>query len=66
MEEKKNNRFLPLIIAVSIVFGIAVGFFYAAKGNNTDASRISYSSNKINALLNIIERQYVDTVDLFV
>lgn len=64
MEEKKNNRFLPLIIAVSIVFGIAVGFFYAAKGNNTDASRISYSSNKINALLNIIERQYVDTVDM--
>lgn len=64
MENKKNNRYLPLIIAVSIVFGISVGFFYAGYGNRSNTNRINYSANKINALLNIIENQYVDTVNI--
>lgn len=64
MEEKKNNRFLPVIIAVSIVFGIAVGFYYARHGSRNGVKMINYSSNKINALLNIIEHQYVDTVNI--
>lgn len=64
MEEKKNNRFLPVIIAVSIVFGIAVGFYYARHGSRNGVKMINYSSNKINALLNIIEQQYVDTVNI--
>lgn len=64
MEEKRNNRFLPVIIAVSIVFGIAVGFFYASRGNKGNTRIINYSTNKISALLNIIEHQYVDTVDI--
>lgn len=62
----KKNRFIPILVAISIVIGIAIGTFYANhfSGNNNRIGRINASSNKLNALLRIIDDQYVDTVKI--
>lgn len=64
MEEKKQNKFLPIIIAISIIFGIGIGFFYNNSNQTSLANHISYTSNKINALLGAIENNYVDSIDI--
>ena len=61
----KNHRFLPFIIAACIVAGIMIGVFYTkqyATGNRMGV--INASSNKLNALLRIVNDQYVDTIDM--
>ena len=57
------KRLLPLIVAVSIIIGVVIGFFYSA-GDSAHPNVMGKSSNKIDALLNIIDNQYVDTVDI--
>ncbi len=63
MSNRKLSVWLPVIIAASIALGIFVGNYYMnlAKGK-TQASY--YGGNKINAVLDIINRQYVDTVNM--
>lgn len=62
---EKNKRlsiWLPVIIALSIAFGIFVGNHYLRL---TQGKRHIYSSgNKLNAILDIIDEQYVDTVNM--
>lgn len=61
----KNKRlavWLPVIIALSVALGIFVGNHYLRL---TQGKRHIYSSgNKINAILDIIDEQYVDTVNM--
>lgn len=61
-----NNRklsiWLPVIITVSIAMGILVGNYYV---NLTKGKQRNYhGGNKINAILDIINDQYVDTVNM--
>ena len=64
MNNKKNNRFMPILLAVSVVIGIFIGTFYANHFSGNRLSIINSSSNKLNNLLHIIDDQYVDTVDV--
>lgn len=64
MKSGKSSRFTPLIIAVSIIAGILIGTFYARHFAGNTLGIINGSSNKLNALLRIIEDQYVDTVNM--
>ena len=64
MSNKNTFRFTPLIIAVSVVLGILIGTFYAKHYGGNKLGIINASSNKLNALLHVIENQYVDTVDM--
>ena len=61
--KNKSTRFIPLLMAVCVVVGIAIGRFYT---NQFAVSRmnsmIHNSSNKVNALMRIIDEKYVDTV----
>ena len=61
----KNKRltvWLPVIIAASIALGIFIGNHYLSI---SQGKKRSYSSgNKINAILDIIDEQYVDTVSM--
>ena len=61
MNNKKNNRFMPILLAVSVVIGIFIGTFYANHFSGNRLSIINSSSNKLNNLLHIIDDQYVDT-----
>lgn len=64
MSQNKSTRFIPLIIAISVVIGVLLGTFYAHHFSGNKLSIINTSSNKLNDLLHIIDDQYVDTVDL--
>jgi carboxyl-terminal processing protease len=62
----KNNttRFIPFLLAVCLVGDIAIGTFYANHFSGNKLGIINTSSNKLNALLRIIDDQYVDTVKI--
>lgn len=64
MSNNRPFRFTPLIIAISLVAGILIGAFYSNRSTGTKLGIINSSSNKINALLRIIESQYVDSVNM--
>lgn len=64
MSNNRTSRFTPIIIAVSIVVGILIGTFYANHFTGNRLGIINTSSNKLNALLRIIDDQYVDTVNM--
>ncbi len=64
MSTKNPSRFTPVIIAVSVVVGILIGTFYAKHFAGNRLGIINGSSNKLNALLRIVDDQYVDTVNM--
>lgn len=61
-KNKKLTIWLPVIIAASIALGIFIGNYYLiiSQGKRQTFSR----GNKINAILDIIDQQYVDTVNM--
>ena len=64
MSQYKTSRYIPIIIAISIVVGITIGTFYANQFSNNRIGIINTSSNKLNGLLQIIDNKYVDTVNI--
>ena len=64
MPKSKNNRFMPVTMAICVVVGIVIGTFYANHFSGNRLSIINSSSNKLNNLLHIISDQYVDTVNV--
>lgn len=61
---KNNIKFIPFLLAVCLIAGIAIGTFYANHFSGNKLGIINTSSNKLNALLRIIDDQYVDTVKM--
>lgn len=61
-KNKRLSVWLPVIIAASIALGIFIGnyYFVISQGKRQTYSR----GNKINAILDIIDQQYVDTVNM--
>ena len=59
-----KSRLAPLLIALSLIVGILVGTFYANHFSGNRLSIINTGSNKINYLLQMIDNQYVDTVNM--
>lgn len=64
MSTKKSFRFIPVIIAVSVVIGIMIGSFYNRSSRGGHLNTAGGYSNKLNALLYSIKEQYVDTVNM--
>ena len=64
MGTKNSSRFTPLIIAISVVAGILIGTFYARHFAGNRLGIINGSSNKLNALLRVVDDQYVDSVNM--
>ena len=64
MSKRNSFRFTPIIIAVSIVAGILIGTFYARHFAGNRLGIINGSTNKLNALLRVVNDQYVDTVNM--
>lgn len=64
MNQKKNNRFMPLLMAVCVVVGILIGTFYANHFSGNRLNIINSGSSRLNNLLHIIDDQYVDSVNI--
>lgn len=59
---KRLTIWLPVIIATSIALGIFIGNHFVQIGKHRGHSYVS--GNKINTILDIINEQYVDTVNM--
>ena len=59
-----KHRLTPLLMAVSMVAGIIIGTFYASHYSGNRLNIINTGSNKLNYLLQLIDNNYVDTVDM--
>ena len=62
--KNNNTRFIPFLLAICLIAGIAIGTFYANHFSGNKLGIINTSSNKLNALVRIIDDQYVDTVNM--
>lgn len=60
-----KNKLIPFLMATCLVAGILIGTFYTNHFSGNKLGIINTSSNKLNALLHIIDEQYVDTVNMF-
>jgi len=61
-KNKRLSIWLPVIIAASIALGIFIGNHYLSITQGRH--RMYTSGNKINAILDLIDEQYVDTVNM--
>jgi carboxyl-terminal processing protease len=64
---KYNNTgrsiFLPVVIAVSLTAGILIGMFLPGKEGSNPHASISARNDKLGNIVNIIEANYVDSVN---
>jgi len=64
---KYNNSgksiLLPIMLAVALVAGIMIGFYLPGKYKAPRQSAFRPGNDKLNSILNIIEADYVDTVN---
>ncbi|MBQ6433879.1 MAG: PDZ domain-containing protein [Bacteroidaceae bacterium] len=58
-----KSRLVPLLLAVAVVLGIAIGTFYTSHFSGKRLNIINTGSNKLNYLLQIIDNNYVDTIN---
>ena len=61
---KKQNRYLPLFLAIAVAIGILIGSFFANRFSGNRLNIVNSGSNRLNNLLHIIDDQYVDPVNL--
>jgi carboxyl-terminal processing protease len=59
----KRSIFLPLLLAFSLTGGILIGFFLKSNNDIPQHSSIRSKNDKLNSILNIIESNYVDSVN---
>lgn len=59
-----KRRFTPLLMCLCVVGGIFIGTHYAYRFGDNTISIASNGSNKLNQLLQLIDQNYVDTVNL--
>ncbi len=65
MKYNNTNRsiFLPLLLAFSMVAGILIGIYLPGKNSSQMQPGTRARNDKINSILNIIEADYVDSVN---
>ncbi len=59
----KKSILLPLIITLSVVAGIIIGFFFPHRSDLPLSSNIRTRNDKLSNILNAIELRYVDSVN---
>lgn len=64
MSQNKNNRFMPLWLALCVVIGVLIGTFYTSHFSGNRLNIINNGSSRLSNLLHIIDDQYVDSVNI--
>jgi len=59
----KRSIFLPLMLAISVIFGILIGIYLPRRSDLQQNPGIRLKNDKLTTILNIIESNYVDTVN---
>jgi len=64
MNAENKHRFTPLLIAIGTIVGIFIGTFYTSHFSSGRISIINTGTSKVGYLLQLIDNNYVDTVDM--
>ena len=64
MNSENKHRFMPLLIAIGTVLGIFIGSFYTSHFSTGRINIINTGTSKVGYLLQLIDNNYVDTVDM--
>lgn len=64
MNSNNKHRFTPLLIAIGTIAGIFIGTFYTSHFSSGRISIINTGTSKVGYLLQLIDNNYVDTVDM--
>ena len=64
MDNNKNKRYMPMIMAICVIVGIFIGTFYANHFSGNRLNIINNGSSRLSNLLHIIDDQYVDSVNI--
>lgn len=64
MSQNRHSRYTPLLLALCLITGLLIGTFYTNHFAGNRLSIINTGGNKLNYLLQIIDNNYVDTVDV--
>ena len=64
MKSDNKHRFMPLLIAIGTVLGIFIGSFYTSHFSTGRINIINTGTSKVGYLLQLIDNNYVDTVDM--
>ena len=59
----KKIVFLPIVLGIAVAMGILIGRFLPADNDLSQHSNIRSRNDKLNSILNIIESNYVDSVN---
>jgi carboxyl-terminal processing protease len=59
----KKSILLPLLLALTLVIGIIIGRFLPGEDNSRNSLNIRLKNDKLNTILNVIESNYVDSVN---
>jgi len=59
----KKVVFLPIVLGIAVAIGILIGRFLPANNDLSQHSSIRSRNDKLNSILNIIESNYVDSVN---
>jgi carboxyl-terminal processing protease len=59
----KRSVFLPVVLGLSLVIGILIGRYLPRQENSSQHSNLRPKNDKLNSILNIIESNYVDSVN---
>jgi carboxyl-terminal processing protease len=59
----KKIVFLPIVLGIAVALGILIGRFLPADNDISQHSNIRSRNDKLNSILNIIESNYVDSVN---
>ncbi len=59
----KKIVFLPIVLGIAVALGILIGRYLPSDSNFTQHSNIRSRNDKLNSIINIIESNYVDSVN---
>lgn len=61
---KFNKIYTPIVLAIVLALGIALGSFMGKMGRSTSSQQMVTNGGKLDYILNLIDKEYVDTVDI--
>jgi carboxyl-terminal processing protease len=59
----KKSILLPILLAITVVAGILIGRYFPVGHSQTASTNLRFRNDKLNSILNIIESNYVDSVN---
>ncbi len=59
----RRSVFLPILLGLSLAAGVLIGKYFTSHGDLPVTTNLRFRNDKLNSILNIIESNYVDSVN---